>query len=122
MKRCWLGGALLLLLLLVGLLTSRGFDSFCQSLSRDMARAAELAGENREEAQILTTRVRRRWESRRKLAAVLSDHAPMEQIEENLRLLTRAAEEEDFRETCLRLSAQLEALGSGQKFSLANLF
>ena len=122
MRRCWLGGALLLLLLLAGLLTSRGFDRFCQSLSRDMSRAAELAGEDRDEALIIANQVRRRWERHRKLAAVLSDHAPMEQIGENLRLLTRTAEEEDFRETCLRLSAQLEALGSGQRFSLENLF
>ena len=122
MKRCWLGGALLLLLLLAGLWTSRKMDGFCQSLSRDMTRAAELTGENRAEAQVLADQVRRRWESRQKLAAVLVDHAPMEQIEENFRLLNRAAEEEDFRETCLRLSSQLEALGSGQTFSLENLF
>ena len=122
MKRCWLGGALLLLLLLAGLWASRGMDQFCQSLSRDMARAAELAGEDREAALILTSKVQNRWERRRKWAAVVSDHQPMEQIEENFRLLTRKAEEEDFRETCLRLSAQLEALGKGQKLSLENLF
>ena len=122
MKRCWLGGALLLLLLLAGLWSSRGMEKFCQSLSRDMLRAAELAGEDREAALIIVNQVRQQWERRRKLAAVISDHGPMEQIEENLRLLTRAAEEENFRETCLRLSSQLEALGSGQRFSLENLF
>lgn len=122
MKRCWLGGALLLLLLLAGLWSSRRFDNFCQSLSRDMARAAELTGEDRAAAHVLVGRVQDRWKGRRKLAAILSDHAPMEQIEENFRLLARDAEEEDFRETCLRLSAQLEALGSGQRFSLENLF
>lgn len=122
MKRCWLGGALLLLLLLAGLLASRGMDQFCQSLSRDMAQAAELAGEDREAAFVLANRVYHRWTRRRKLAAVISDHEPMEQIEENFRLLTRAAEEEDFRETCLRLSAQLETLGKGQTLSLENLF
>ena len=122
MKRCWLGGILLLLLLLAGLWASRGMDRFCQSLSRDIARAAALAGEDREEALILANQVCHRWERRRKLAAVISDHEPMEQIEENFRLLTRAAEKEDFRETCLRLSAQLEALGKGQRLSLENLF
>lgn len=122
MKRCWFGGVLLLLLLLAGLWSSRKMDNFCHSLSRDMARAAALTGESREDAQILTDRVRERWNSRRKLAAAFADHAPMEQIEENFRLLNREAEEEDFRETCLRLSALLEALGSGQTFSLENLF
>ena len=122
MKRCWFGGGLLLLLLLAGLWTGRSMDRFCQSLSRDMARAAALTESDREEAQILTEQLRERWESRRKLAAVLSDHAPMEQIEEDFRLLNRDAEAEDFRETCLRLSARLEALGTAQRLSLENLF
>ena len=122
MKRCWFGCALLLLLLLTGLWSSRKMDHFCQSLSRDMTRAAALTGENRDDAQVLTDRVRARWNSRRKLAAAFADHAPMEDIDENFRLLNRAAEEEDFREVCLRLSSQLEALGKAQKFSLENLF
>lgn len=122
MKRCWLGGGLLLLLLLAGLWASRGMDQFCQSLSRDMTRAADLAGEDREAAFVLANQVRQRWARRRKLAAVISDHDPMEQIEENFRLLTRSTEEEDFREVCLRLSAQLETLGQEQKLSLENLF
>jgi hypothetical protein len=46
----------------------------------------------------------------------------MELIDENFALLTRSAEEEDFRETCLRLSAQLKALGEGQMLTLENLF
>lgn len=122
MKRCWFGGGLLLLLLLAGLWTGRSMDRFCQSLSLDMARAAALTESDREEAQILTEQLQDRWESRRKLAAVLSDHAPMEQIEEDFRLLIRDAEAEDFRETCLRLSARLEALGTAQRLSLENLF
>ena len=122
MKRCWLGGGLLVLLLLAGLLANREMGRFCRELSQDMTRAAELAGEDREEAQLLADRVKVKWEKRRKLAAVLSDHAPMEQIEENLCLLTPEAEEEDFRETCLRLSAQMEALEEAQLLSLENLF
>ena len=110
MKRCWFGGGLLLLLLLTGLWSSRSMDRFCLSLSRDMARAAALTEEDRNAAQSLANAVHRQWESRRKLAAVLSAHAPMEQIEE------------DFRETCLRLSARLEALGTAQRLSLENLF
>lgn len=122
MKRCWFGGGLLLLLLLTGLWSSRSMDRFCLSLSRDMVRAAALTEEDRNAAQSLANAVHRQWESRRKLAAVLSDHAPMEQIEEDFRLLTPQAEDEDFRETCLRLSARLEALGTAQRLSLENLF
>lgn len=122
MKRCWFGGGLLLLLLLAGLWGCLKMDRFCQSLSRDMARAAALTEEDREAAQALTDRVRARWESRRKLAAMVSDHAPMEEIEEDFRVLARDAEESVFLETCLRLSARLEALGNGQRLSLENLF
>ena len=122
MKRCWFGGGLLVLLLLAGLLTSREMGRFCRELSQDMVRAAEAAGEDREEAQLLADRVRVRWERRRKFAAVLSDHAPMEEIEENFSLLTPEAEEEDFRETCLRLSSQMTALGEAQLLTLENLF
>ena len=121
MKRCWFGGGLLLLVLLAGILTSREMGNFCRELSENMSSAADIVGEDREEAQLLANRVRVRWEKRRKFAAVLSDHAPMEQIEENFCLLTPEAEEEDFQETCLRISAQLKALGEAQLFTLENL-
>ena len=122
MKRCWFGGGLLILLLLAGLLTSREMGRFCRDLSNDMNRAAKVVGEDREEAQLLADQVRVQWEKRRKFAAVLSDHAPMEQIEENFSLLTPEAEEEDFRETCLRISAQLKALSEAQLVTTENLF
>jgi len=122
MKRCWFGGGLLLLLLLAGLWASRKTENFCLALSADMSRAAALVAEDREQAQLLADTVKVRWEAHRKLMAVVADHGPMEQIGENLLLLVPEAEEEDFRETCLRLSAQLEALGTGQILSLENLF
>ena len=122
MKRCWFGGGLLVLLLLAGLWTSGKMGSFCSCLSQDMNRAADMAVEDREEAQLLADRVRVRWEKHRKYAAVLSDHAPMEEIEENFTLLTPEAEEEDFRETCLRLGSQMKALGEAQLLTLENLF
>lgn len=122
MKRCWFGGGLLLLLLLAGLWTSRKAENFCLALSADMSQAAALVDEDRRQAQLLADAVKVRWEAHRKRMAVVADHAPMEEIGENFLLLVPEAEEEDFRETCLRLSAQLEALGTGQTLSLENLF
>ena len=121
MKRCWFGGGLLLLLLLAGLLTSREMGRFCRELAEDMGRAAVLTEEDREEAQILADRVQEKWEKHRKFAAMLTDHAPMEKIEEDFHLLTPEAEEDDFRETCLRLASQLEAMGDDQLLTLENL-
>ena len=122
MKRCWFGGGLLVLLLIAGLLVSREMGRFHLSLREELLQAAELTAEDREAAQSLANQAREKWESRRKFAAVLSDHAPMDQIQEHFTLLTPEAEEEDFREVCLRLAAQLEALGHGQLLTLENLF
>lgn len=122
MKRCWFGGALLALILALGLFLSLGMGNFHRELSEEMARAAEITGSDREAAQAAADRAREKWERRRSLTAILQDHAPMEAIEENFRLLTPGAEEEDFRETCLRLAAQLEALGQAQLPTLENLF
>ena len=122
MKRCWFGGAVLLLLLISGVILSKNMGAFHQELSENMSRAAELAGEDRTSAQELADQTQRTWERRRWLTAVLHDHDPMEMIEENFTLLTPTAEEEDFRETCLRLSAQLKALGEAQLLTLENLF
>ena len=122
MKRCWFGGGLLAGLLILGLLTSLSLGKFHQDLSDRLSRAAEITGQDREQAQKIATEARMQWESRRFLAAVLNDHAPMEEIEEHFALLTPGAETEDFRETCLRLSAQLQALGESQQLTLENLF
>ena len=122
MKRCWFGGGLLIFLLVAGLLLSSFMDKFHRQLGESMARAAVLAGEDREEALTIAEQTRRRWEDRRWLTAVLNDHAPMEAIEELFALLTPEVEDSDFRDTCLRLTSQLTALGEAQKLTLENLF
>ncbi len=122
MKRCWFGGLLLALLLTLGLITSRWMGRFSLSLSEDLRQTAELTGEDRAAAQEKANQSFEKWESRRKFAAVLADHAPMEEIQANFALLTPEAEAEDFRETCLALSSQLETLGHGQLLTLENLF
>jgi hypothetical protein len=113
---------LLIFLLIAGLLVSREMGRFHLSLREELLAAASLTGEDREAAQTKADQARENWENRRKFAAVLSDHAPMDQIQEHFSLLTPEAEEEDFRETCLRLAAQLQALGHGQLLTLENLF
>ena len=120
MKRCWFGGGLLLFLLLSGLLMSRFISRFHLELGDTMVQAASLAGENRSEALAAVDRVREQWERLRWLTAVLSDHSPMEEIEEHLALLS--PEEEDFHELCLRLASQFTSIGENQRLTLENLF
>lgn len=122
MMRCWFGGGLLALLLIVSLLLSSWIGKEQLRLGDSMLRAAELTDTHREKAQETVDQVEKQWERRRWLTAVLSDHAPMEEIEENFQLLNPQAEEEDFREVCLRLAARLKALGEGQLPTLENLF
>ena len=119
MKRSWFGGVLLLVLLVGGVLLSKHMGDFHRELGEAMAKAAVLTGE---EARKETDRVKNAWEHRRWLTAMLHDHAPMEDIEENFALLTPLAEEEDFREVCLRLASQLTALGQAQLLTVENLF
>ena len=122
MKRCWFGGGILLFLLIAGLLLTREMGDFHRELGENMARTAVLVGENRVAAQKQAEAAAVRWEKRRWLSAVLYDHDPMEQIEENFALLIPGAETEDFREICLRLASQLQALGDSQRLTLENLF
>ena len=122
MKRCWLGGAVLIVLLIAGLLTGRWMGQFHGELSEQLRLAAALTESSRESAQQQADQAFAKWNSRRKFAAVLADHDPMEQIEEYFALLTPEAETEDFRETCLRLAQQLEALGHSQLLTWENLF
>ena len=122
MKRCWFGGGILLFLLIAGLLLTREMGDFHRELGENMTRTAVLVGENRVAAQKQAEAAAVRWEKRRWLSAVLYDHDPMEQIEVNFALLIPGAETEDFRETCLRLASQLQALGDSQRLTLENLF
>ena len=122
MKRCWFGGGLLVLLLAVSLLLSLHMGKVQQELQENMLRAATLVDTDREKAQELADQTFQRWQRQRPVMAVLSDHAPMEVIEEYFCLLIPQAETEDFRETCLRLAAQLKALGEAQMPTWENLF
>lgn len=114
MKRCRFGLGLLVLILVLGLISGTYLDRFCTSAGRELVLAARSPAP--EEA---VGRVLQRWEAHRFLAAVLWDHAALEAIEEEFRILRPEAE--DFGETCLRLAAKLQALGRSQKLSWENV-
>lgn len=120
MKRCWFGAGLLLLLLIFGLLTARAMEQFHESLGEELLAAADLAETDPAAAELLAGQAREKWEKRRKFTALLADHAPMDQIREDFSALD--SREADFREICLRLASQLDALGKGQQLSWENLF
>lgn len=125
MKRCYVGAAVLLLLLGLGLLSSRWMDRFHTELSQNAEQAAEAAlAEDWETALSLTRRARKTWEARRDFAAILADHAPLEEVDTLFSLLEAggiAGDPVAYAEVCTRLSGVLEALAEDQELSWANL-
>ena len=126
MKRCWAGVALLVVLLISAWLTGTGMHrrhSFCAE-QIEQAAAAALAG-NWEEAHLLTARVRSQWERDRSPAAVLTDHAPLDEIDTLLRQLEPAAAHRNspgYAQLCLQLAQIWEALARDYKPGLTDIF
>ena len=115
MKRCWIGAGILVLILVLGLLSSTFLRNFCREASSELT----LAAEGKVPAQRIEG-VYRRWERYRTLLAMLCDHSSLSAIREDFRVLDPAGE--NFQETCLRLAIKLEALGDSQSLSWANVF
>ena len=126
MRRCWFGAGLLGVLLVLGVVSG----TFMLRHSGEMIRQTGLVQqkarqESWEEAELELARAKDRWHRHRSLSAVLSDHEPMEQVEELLVLLEEAVVRKDAetcRELALRLTKNLEALGDSHRPDLENLF
>lgn len=126
MKRGWIGGGLLLGLLVLGLLSAR----YMQRGSAHVQSRIQTAGEKalvgdwtgaREEL----SQVREAWERYRDRAAFFADHSPMEEIDAQLSALDvygAARERIAFGALCADLTQQLTALGEAHKLSWKNLF
>ena len=112
MKRCWIGAGILVLILVLGLISGAYLGNFCREASGELTLAAE--------GKVSAEGIRDRWERHETLIAMLCDHSALASIREEFRVLDPAGE--DFRETCLRLAAKLEALGRSQSVSWANVF
>ena len=118
MKRCWIGAGLLLVLLVAGLFTGASMGRFVGDLAEQIS---GLAHETPAAAAEPLEKAAQKWESRRLLTAVLSDHAPMEEAD-TLFLLLKQGDGEDFRENALRLAQLLRQLSQSQLPTLENIF
>lgn len=116
MRRCWLGGGLLVLLLILGLLGSWWSVRFFTDAAQDIAQAAQMEPDRARED---IRDVQARWQRRRGVHSALFDHAPMEEIDTLFALVE--AEDKNFRENCIRLSRLLEQLAESQRLTLENL-
>ena len=126
MKRIWFGAALLCVMLILGLGSSRLMERIHMRQSEDLAHAAECAMEdNWAGAEKYLQSARREWNRNRALIAGLSDHEPMDQAEglfAQLEIFVAVRDAVSFGSTCRYLSSQLEALGKSHSLILPNLF
>ena len=119
------GFCLLLLLLASGMLCSWYMGKQHRAMSRELERCGWMAlsgqwSDAREGAQNAKTS----WERNRGLRAAVSDHTPMEQIDELFAELTvygAAGERTEFARCCAELAVCIKAVGEAHDFSWWNV-
>lgn len=125
MKRCPIGAAMLLVLLIAGLLSSGWIGKYHSKLSRDAELAADaVLRSDWETAVSLTGQAMQRWEARRALVASMTNDAPIEEIDGLFRQLEVHAAGEDpitYASVCAQLAHRLEALGEAHRLRWWNL-
>lgn len=125
MKRMWLGGALLAVVLAAGLLAGavleKEFSPGADQLRR--AEAAAMAG-NWTQAAALTADVREHWDSSRGLVQILNSHDELDRIEILFAQL-EACQGRDritYGTLCAALAEELESLSKAHSLTWENLF
>lgn len=125
MRRLWLGVALLAILLLLGLGTTRAMDRIHPTAAGELTQAGAAALEGDwEQARSLSRSAQARWQERWHFTAGVADHGPMEEIDSlmaQLEVYARLEEEKDFAALCFQLSRLLKAMGEAHSFTWWNL-
>lgn len=125
MKRIILGFGLLLVLLVLGLITSGSMEKRHEPIQAALNAAADsVAAENWEGAGMLLREAKTRWERGWRFDAALADHAPMEEIDGLFARLLEFCREEDtgeFSAGCRELSRLVKAMTDAHKPNWWNL-
>lgn len=125
MKRLWIGIALLLALLVLGVGTALVTDAVQQPVSRDLEQAAQAAQrEDWQQARFLYCRAKDSWDRSWRLIAIVADHTPMEEIDglfQELQVYEQNQETVHFAATCAQLSRQTRAVGEAHSINWWNL-
>ena len=115
MKRCWFGGALLILLLAAGITITLLMGKFHTPISQDLEKAAICVGNAQwEQAGSYASSARHRWEQHRKFSAAFADHEPMEDMDQLFAELEIWLEAQDI-EHCAAICAQLSQAAQAMK-------
>ena len=125
MKRLWIGAALLLLVLAVGICLTAVFDSLHGSLAQQLTQAADAAqADNWEAAHALAQEADGQWQRLRNFTAAVADHEPLEEMDSLLRQLKvyeTARDGVNFAAVCAQLSSLAEAIAQSQAITWWNL-
>jgi hypothetical protein len=124
-KRTYIGFALLVILLAVGIAVSCGFSRAHHDLSALLSQAAVSAvAEDWPQAQAFLQEAASVWQRCRNVTAAISDHAPLEEMEQLLARLETLLPlhcPEEFAADCIALSRMAEAMASSQGIQWWNL-
>ncbi len=126
MKRSWIGGAVLLLLLLGSLLVSCCMIRVHEPIARDLITAGEyaLAGDWAR-ALPLSRQAEENWEAREVLRACFADHNPMEEVDAcfaQLEVFGRMQEETAFAAACAETAKKVAAMAEAHRLMWNTFF
>ena len=118
MIRAWLGIAILLLLLGLGVFSAAATEHFHETMAVHLTQAAEAAETGEwDRANIQFLQAKKIWEQARNSNAAITDHAPMEEIDRYFIQGAVYLSEQvrmDFRSCCCALTVLVEAVADAQ--------
>lgn len=125
MRRLWLGAALLVILLCLGLWITVSMDRVHEPISALLDRASQAALEGDwEAADAASQQARETWERHWNLTAAVADHSPMDDIDglfAQLPIFVQERETADFAAACAQLSKLTHSMGSSHSPTWWNL-
>ena len=125
MKRCWIGAALLVALLLGGIITTRMMVRIHEPIASGLEQAGELAlTGDWEQAEEVAGMALQQWEKWKRFRACLADHNPVEEIDRDiaaLKVYGVSREQAAFAAACGALAKKVEAVGDAHSVNWRNL-
>lgn len=125
MKRCWIGAAFLLVLLVVSLGATWAMGEIHRPIEEDLNRAAELAlAGDWEGGQKMFLQARDNWEKWEHFRACFADHTPAEEISAQFEALSvhcTIRELDDFAADCRSLARKAAAIGEAHGLTWWNM-
>lgn len=125
MKRSWMGFVLLLVLLILGLLTTRKMTRIHEPIEAQLLQAAYWSSlDDWETAGLFFQRAEKNWKKSEHFRACFADHNPVEEIDAAfamLKVYCAAEEETAFEGACRELARKVAAVGEAHALVWWNL-